>query len=378
MLNKNYFKFLIYILSILGILFLTPPTIYTIYKLFSPNSDVRLETQNYFEKRHKLEIYNSYEWAERHFKEYLSLQTKYYDFISWRRKDFNGETINIKAGVRETFTPENFDNFKEFWFFGGSTTWGIGSDDLNTYPSIFAKISKSHVKNFAETGWVSRQSLSFLNNLYISNITKKNRVITFYDGVNDVFYLCRKDFRTLGTSREAFIQERIDENKNIFSFYKTFYQLKMFSSTVINRIAFEMGITPKSKNNDYFPEYDCGNDLKKSEFVGNSILKTWVQAQALAKANGDTFVAILQPVTVMGNSNYSYLPVEPKNINSLTNEFNAVYSYIKLNAPKMLDHFYDFTGIFDNCTNCYIDFSHTGPQGNQIIAETIWKNFNNL
>lgn len=263
-------------------------------------------------------------------------------------------------------------------FFGGSTTWGVGSNDENTYPSIFSKISNYKAINYAETGWVSRQSLSLLNNLYISNNNTKKKVITFYDGVNDIFYLCRKDFRALGTSREAFIQDKINQGKNIFSFYKTFYQLKMFTSTVVNRLTFKLGISLQTNDMNYSPIYDCGNDSKKAEFVGNSILKTWLQAQALAKANGDTFVAILQPVTVIGKSSYSYLPMEPKNINSLTKEFDAVYSYLRKEAPEEIDNFFDFSEIFDECMNCYIDFSHTGPQGNRIIAENLIKMFNFL
>ena len=70
--------------------------------------------------------------------------------------------------------------------------------------------------------------------------------------------------------------------------------------------------------------------------------------------------------------------MEPKNINSLTKEFDAVYSYLRNEAPEEIDNFFDFSEIFDECMNCYIDFSHTGPQGNRIIAENLIKMFNFL
>ena len=66
-------------------LLLAPPTFYFFYKIFNPNPDVKLETQKYFELRHKLDLYDDFEWAEKHFKEFLSLKTKYFNFISFIR-----------------------------------------------------------------------------------------------------------------------------------------------------------------------------------------------------------------------------------------------------------------------------------------------------
>lgn len=372
---KYFYKFLILSFAGIGLLLLTPPTFYFTYKLFNSNPDVRLETQKYFEIRHKLGLYDDFDWAEKHFKEYLSLKSKYYDFISWRRIDFKGETINIKNGIRDTFISKEINLGKEFWFFGGSTTWGTGSNDFYTYPSIFSRISNYKSINYGETGWVSRQSLSFLNNLYISKNNDNEKIIIFYDGVNDIMLKCNESFKTLGTSRESFIQDKIDKNKNIFSFEKTFYQLNSMISKAIDRIALRLNISIKSKNQNNNVNYNCGSSANKTKFVGDMIIRTWIQAQKLAKANGDIFVAILQPVTVYGEINYEYLPIEPNNVKYLKNEFKSVYSYIKKNAPIELDYFLDFTNIFDECSNCYIDFSHTGPQGNKVISENLYKNF---
>ena len=41
-------------------------------------------------------------WAGRHFKEFGELPTTNYDFITWRRADYSGETINITNGVRHS------------------------------------------------------------------------------------------------------------------------------------------------------------------------------------------------------------------------------------------------------------------------------------
>ena len=93
-------------------------------------------------------LYSDIPWAEQHFVEFSKLSTTYYDFITWRRDDFTGDTINIKDGVRLTKGTRS-QNWKDinYYFFGGSTTWGTGVDDANTYPSLFSKRTNSEVLN---------------------------------------------------------------------------------------------------------------------------------------------------------------------------------------------------------------------------------------
>ena len=72
---------------------------------------------------------------------------------------------------------------------------------MKTYPSIFAKLTKSHVTNFGELGYIARQSLAYLNNHVInySVLDMSNISVVFYDGVNDVNYRCRDEFNGMGT-----------------------------------------------------------------------------------------------------------------------------------------------------------------------------------
>ena len=73
------------------------------------------------------------------FQEYNRLKSKYFDYYGWRRSDFNGETINIKDGLRRTTQSKNIKDEYILWFFGGSTMWGTGVNDENTLPSLVAK-----------------------------------------------------------------------------------------------------------------------------------------------------------------------------------------------------------------------------------------------
>ena len=90
-------------------------------KISLPSDDTRSELLNY----------ESISWTKRHYFELDKLSTKYYDHITWRRDDFNGETITIKNGYRMNNVNENFTLNKDIWVFGGSTTWGTGVDDEN-------------------------------------------------------------------------------------------------------------------------------------------------------------------------------------------------------------------------------------------------------
>lgn len=145
----NWVKVVFYNLGItfalLGVLFLTPPTIEISSKylkqLFSEILD----------KRANLSIYDKFEWSDRYFAEHEELGSTYHDYITWRRDDYAGENINIIDGVRHTSPPGAIQGVSaeaglEYWFFGGSTTWGTGVNDENTYPSVFAKKMESRQK----------------------------------------------------------------------------------------------------------------------------------------------------------------------------------------------------------------------------------------
>ena len=56
--------------------------------------------------------------------------------------------------------------------------------------------------NFGESGYVARQSLAYLQNLYVLGFSDKKSIV-FYDGVNDVQVRCRSEpIRSLSTERE--------------------------------------------------------------------------------------------------------------------------------------------------------------------------------
>ena len=341
--------------SLLGVLFFLPPFGNLAYKVLFEDSNFGID------KRANLPNYKELKWANKHFKELSELKTTYFDYITWRKDDYSGETINIVDGLRRTVEvkKELNDIKKVFWFFGGSTTWGSGVDDANTYPSIFSSLTGLDSLNFGESGYVARQSLSSLQSEYISKnrITQKKRVIVFYDGVNDVSNNCLKGMSELDTPMEIKIRKAIKASEDGLSFHSTFKQLILFFNFVLERI--------KSQSDEFF---DCSSNDVKANLVADSLVNTWTQAAKLAEGNGDTFVAILQPVAFIGKPNTSYLNLEDTYSKQIKIEYEKLYPIISRKAEKANLIFLNLTDVYDDCEMCYIDFCHVSPNGHKILV----------
>lgn len=352
--------------SLIGMLLLAPPIVFSIYHWFT--TDTKDKTS--YDTRPELEIYTDFEWSDKHFIEFHDLPTTYYDFITWRRNDYVGDTINIVDGLRVTpnYVKENSKKSKYF-FFGGSTTWGTGVNDENTYPSLFAKLTGNYTKNFGETAYIARQSLGYLNNYVISNslLDMTNIHVIFYDGVNDVALRCRSEINGLGTGREKQIQDVLkNSNRNPeFSYATTFFQLKNF----LNRALLK--IKPDEAKSSFNEVYKCASQPQRASEIAQSLVNTWEVAANFVENRGGKFTAILQPVAYYGNANTSYLNLNSPNDQALAAQFEAVYPLIIELAIKRNFNFVNLTDVYDGCNVCYIDFCHVGPQAHQILVSSI-------
>lgn len=351
--------------SLIGMLLLSPPILNSLYQLVKPEKPKIMDT------RSTLEIYNNFKWANIHFNEFYELSTTYYDYISWRRNDYSGETININNGIRTTINP--FKTTKEtakYFFFGGSTTWGVGVNDINTYPSIFSRLTRSDVTNFGETAYIARQSLAYLNNYIINNSlsTMSNINVIFYDGINDVAHRCRSEINGLGTVRENQIQNKLKVDKR-FSFDKTFLQFQEFINKLMHKFISKKVSDEKSES-----YYDCASNEKRALEIATSLVDTWEFTSEIVTALGGKFTAVLQPVAYYGSPNINYLNLTSSNDKALAAQFKAVYPLIIKIASQRNFNFFDLTRIYNGCNDCYIDFCHVGPQGHQILVSKLISN----
>lgn len=318
------------------------------------------------DNRALLHIYENSPWAEKHFEEVGEHESEYFDFYGWRRKDYYGETVTVVDGIRRTDNT-NIDSEHEYWFFGGSTTWGTGANDENTFPSLFAQQSASLARNFGESSYIARQSFNYLAHELLPNIDSsrvKRTDIIFYDGMNDVAIKCRQENSGKATDREYQLRQILPFlTADAFSLPKTFEQLQWFLVKTREKL-FD---TNKIQLEKLY--YDCDNNPDKALLVAEGLVSAWEQAELLANTYGIGFLAVLQPVYYIGSASADYLGLEEQmGTAESRKQYEIVYPLIRDLAHKRNISFLDLSDLYDGCGNCYIDFVHVGPQGNALLA----------
>lgn len=349
-------------LSFIGFILVAPPIGYAVKTLFKASEPM--------DARGYLDIYSDYNWARHHFDELSSLNIHYIDYVTWRQKDFNGETITIENGLRKTFQPKSLDaNAKDFWFFGGSTTWGIGVSDFFTYPSLFARLNNASVSNFGENGYIARQSLAYLiNHLILQKKEDLSSVsVVFYDGFNDTVARCRTEVSGLSTDREAQIRDFLSDNFRLsgYSFSRTFDQLSDFLMAVSRKFSFG--------KSDVDTSYNCDSDIRRAYEVAETLVKTWETASKLIESKGGVFTAILHPNAYFGGSDFDYLQLTTPNDLAIARQIHTIYPLIIGIAERSGVNFINLSDAYNGCTDCYIDFAHVGPTAHQKLVNILSK-----
>lgn len=354
--SLNVFVFL----ALFSLILLTIPLAHTFYRSISTKNGLNSSIAN-------LPVYNNYDWAGTFYKELSSLDTEYHDYIGWRRKDFKGTTIQIIDGMRYTPQDERMAYSGDpVFFFGGSTTWGTGVNNHYTYPAVYSRMAKRKALNFGESGYVARQSLAYLQNIYITESFNFRKTIVFYDGVNDVGVHCRVENDGIGSSREQqvrrFIKTAQHHTKDVYSYrqiLRPFWGIAKQLRQVIglNVITYQP-----------YRHFLCDSDTKRAHIVARQLVETWRLASQTAKSNGDDFVAILQPVAFIGSPKLNYLRLDDEHSQKYSKQYQAVYPLIKKYAATAEIQYYDFSGVYDGCEYCYVDRAHVGPQAHGLLA----------
>jgi len=354
-----FFNFLIFF-ALIGLTFLAPPAAVSLYRIFQPIP---------FHASAALPNYENAPWIKPYLLEYAQLNTRYEDYVVWRTDNFSGEHINVQNELRATTGSISKSN-TEAWFFGGSTMWGLGVNDQNTIPSIYTQKTGIKSINYGENGHMARQSLAQLHNNYLININqeKPRRLVAFYNGVNHVQYLCRKNSSPLGSSQEAMI--RAKNTTEIFSYKQTFKQLTYFFSNLTHKIAIKTG--------ESIETHDCHTNTNKADTIALRLVTIWEEASKVAESQGDDFLAILQPVAFQGSPNTSYLKNLDENNRLARDQFSTLYPLIRQHALRSGINFIDLTSVYDNCEFCYIDFCHVSHNANHLIVNSILESLQSL
>lgn len=305
------------------------------------------------DSRVHLPNYAQLEWATKHFREFAETRRDYVSFIGWRVKPYRGETINIEGEGPNRRTPRTSPHNpdRRVYFFGGSTMWGLGSDDARTIPAQFQAIAGGSVLNFGQPGWSAHQSLNQLMKLYTEGHRPDD--VVFYDGVNEVHHKCRRENDFWAHDQQEQIRHALSRKPWEFAYY---IQPVLTLAQVVAK-AF------RAKHG-----YDCEEQSVKTHLIAEQLLTDWKMAALIVGSNGGRFHAYLQPVSYLGRTRTEHLPSGTKF--GLKEQFLAVYSLFQ---RKMAQYGMgtDLTAIFDRDEFIYIDHCHVSPNGNAIVAERI-------
>jgi len=332
--------------------------VFTIKDDLLTETDSRFQLPNYMETQAR---------AKQHFQEFADLEMTYQPFVEWRRKPYQGQTITIDStGCRQHQKPlntlESDTAVKYVHFFGGSTMWGTGVDDNHTIPALCQKQHPNwRIYNHGEINYNSRQNLETLINLLTAG--ERIDLAIFYDGVNDVSNLCRKEVTLPGHCYETLFRQKITAKTPLWQWtyelcLSNFFRLAAF-------LAKKLG--SQNTKDLYACCPTCGI---RAEKVSESMLNNWEVAQTLVTKQGGIFLGIFQPVSFIGNSRIKHLsPLDPH----LRIVYHSVYPKIQKRLRKMQNPwFYDLSTAFDNQNAyIYIDFCHVSANGNQIIADSL-------
>lgn len=235
--------------------------------------------------------------------EFYKLTTIYQPYVVWSRNPFKGQTTTIDS-TGDRVTPNNPINSSDIetrvHFFGGSTMWGTGVDDLGTIPSFYQQKNPNHLSlNHGESGFVSRQNLARLINLVNQDIDI-DRVV-FYDGFNDILTLCRSEVDINSHDRAVQINQYINDAQEIKS--SKHLIMKVLDVVFVRNIR---GYFLSKKSSTLSPNefYSCCSDSMKVQQVANTLVNNWRIAHAICTARNIEFHAILQPSAYVGNPTF--------------------------------------------------------------------------
>lgn len=330
--------------------------------------------------RSALPNYAAQPWVKKHFAEFMSLRSKYYDYIVWRRQAFAGETIHIDGRGYRRHAPNIDYPAAQIWFFGGSTMWGYGSRDNETIPAVADRISGLRAFNFAEAGYVAHQSLNLLEKAYLEGGNPK--YVVFYDGANDVAEKCMVGQSVYGTTYETAIRNFVELHSRQDArslLMRVFYPTVEAFQIIAQRFKGAPRSSGEAPNDSAF--YECQRNPQKVHAIAAMLAADWTAAKALVESHGGKFLPVLQPIAYIGSPNLTHLksivPYMGEHLKSvpddviLKRQFELVYAEIRKVLAERHIEYIDLTRSLDGNELFYIDECHLSPKGNEVVARRL-------
>jgi len=325
---------------------------------------------------HPSSIYQGQSWASVYWRELKEMtdRLQYQSYVIWRRAPFAGQTINVDAdGIRKTYYSSCDAGSYTIWMFGNSSLWGTGVPDWDTIPSLLAKRyqdagHKVCVKNFGEKAWVSTQELIQLT-LALKQAPQKPNLVIFYDGVTDSYL----PYQSKATDAHFNFAQTKEEFQSLGDHGASLEYLKR---TNTYRTLMELRSTLVEGGADIDRAHFTAEELNSmAEITYNNYLTNIRLADLLAQGFGFRCAFFWQPTLLAG---HKPLTADESRLRKaeLSNHpggdavFQATYNLFE---HYQNENFFDLANIFDKDPDeRFLDFSHIGPAGNQIVADKMF------
>ncbi|MEA2905218.1 MAG: hypothetical protein QOG83_3345 [Alphaproteobacteria bacterium] len=278
----------------------------------------------------------------------------YKSFVEWRGSEIKTADFNVGGPLMQRRTVnDNTEGSRKVYFFGGSTMWGAGSNDVQTIPSQFAAATRIHSENFAVPGYIAHQSL--VNLIQLLQDGHRPDLVVFYDGINDVWAKCRREHDAHSHMWERDYRAILSDSKpDTFSHYLR--AVVRLVERINNEISQSLGEGV----------YDCASDPAKAEAIAENLVRDWQFASRLAKLFDAKFIGLFQPVSYLTGSAATRF----KASRNLEPQFTAVYPLIRKKIAAG-GEIHDLVSLFDPDESVYLDFAHVNAVGNGYVAKKI-------
>ena len=343
-------------------------------------------------------LYDRYPWSEQYWREQNARHSWWWEnlpaqpFVGWGNRRLSGTTLNVEAHDNGTWRrtiepPRDCASMSSvtIWAFGGSTMFGDGSADEYTIPSLLARqlserLGKCvHIVNMGVEEYNTNQEIVLL--LRQLQVSPKPDAVIFYDGANDAFVaLDESDTRVHGFAHA--IAERLGPHalrSNLLLLLQGTYSYRL-AAAVRERAAGAWrsagprnspdagaALDPSSEADEVLNRYESNLSVVRM-YAREFGFRTYFFWQPLLlysvpKGTGQSpyVQAILHP-SLFEN------PIDRRYYLGVTRTFQEAERRAKKGEFQFLGHALD-----DANGLVYIDNTHIGPNGNQIIAEAMAK-----
>lgn len=301
--------------------------------------------------------YTDRDYARRVFADFARLDEAYAPYVVWKNAPLASETLNIDDnGLRRTCF--NQAGGTRVFMFGGSTLFGTGVDDCGTIASLVARelneqVGGVEVFNFGTSGYQSTQELiQLVTELQRGNVPA---VAIFYDGVNDTY-------------AGAYSPGIPGAHQNLDLIAGRFSQghlaRAVFGSQTYRALLY---LTERlGTRQQVLDAAELDADVRGTVAT---YLRNMEAARSLAGSFGFRTLAFWQPVLLAsGKPRTDEEQGIVENSGSMVQAYTAVYAAMRREALDT-HGVVDISAALDGTPEqLYIDFSHLGPRGNELVA----------